>query len=201
MRVQMRVEIGKLHNRLETTMIYVTHDQVEAMTMGDRICVMKDGVIHQVDEPTTLYDNPANKFVAGFIGTPPMNFFNGRIVPKDGAIAFAEGGFEFAVPPEWRETLAAYTNREICFGIRPEDVGSDQADHNGKTPRIKATVEVVEPMGSETYVYLATGQNTFIARMDSHRHPRVGEVIELTLFLGKAHFFDSATEQTIKLPR
>jgi multiple sugar transport system ATP-binding protein len=201
MRVQMRVEIGKLHNQLETTMIYVTHDQVEAMTMGDRICVMKDGVIHQVDEPTKLYDNPANKFVAGFIGTPPMNFFPGRIVPKDGAIAFAEGGFEFAIPPEWRAALGAYTNQDICFGIRPEDVGSNQAEHRENTPRIKATVEVVEPMGSETYVYLTTGKTTFISRLDPHRQCRVGDVIELALFLGKAHFFDTQTDKQIPLPR
>jgi multiple sugar transport system ATP-binding protein len=202
MRVQMRVEIGKLHNRLETTMIYVTHDQVEAMTMGDRICVMKDGLIQQVDEPTTLYDNPANKFVAGFIGTPPMNFFQGTLLRKDGRTVFAEGGFELAVPAAWHDALGPHLDRKVWFGIRPEDCSAAAAGAPAeRAPRIKATIEVVEPMGSETYVYLNTGHTLFIARMDPHLHFRVGSAMELAFLLDKAHFFDSASEKTIVLPR
>lgn len=147
MRVQMRTEISKLHQHLESTMIYVTHDQTEAMTMGDRICVMKDGIIQQVAEPLELYDNPCNKFVAGFIGTPPMNFFDGVITNKDGKLTFVEPGFEFAIPDEWKSRLEPYVDKKVTFGIRPEDLGSDEAEKAPDMPKVKAKIEVVEPMG------------------------------------------------------
>ena len=197
MRVQMRTEISKLHQQLESTMIYVTHDQVEAMTMGDRICVMKDGVVHQVAEPITLYDKPCNKFVAGFIGTPPMNFFDGVIARRDGKIFFVETGFEFEIPTEWKEKLEPFVDRKVCFGVRPEDIGTEQAEAAANMPRVSARIEVVEPMGSETYVYLNTGGNSFVARVDPHKEVKVGSQVSFAVLLPKAHFFDGETENTI----
>jgi multiple sugar transport system ATP-binding protein len=193
MRVQMRTEISRLHTRLETTMIYVTHDQVEAMTMGDRIVVMKDGFIQQVATPTDLYDSPANIFVAGFIGTPPMNFFEVTLTGQGEKLTLTEDTFTLPVPPAWRERLAPYAGKKVTFGLRPEDVGSPRAESTAGVPHIKATVEVVEPMGSETYLYMNTGRNSFIARVDSHRICRVGERVDLAVVLDKGHVFDSQT--------
>ena len=197
MRVQMRTEISKLHSQLETTMIYVTHDQVEAMTMGDRIVVMKDGVIQQVDTTINLYDNPANLFVAGFIGTPPMNFFRGKIVKKDGKLAFREDTFSFVLPDEWQEKLASYVDKKAVFGARPEDIGSEHAERLPDAPKVKAKLEVMEPMGSETYLYLSTGTQSFIARVDAHKKAEVNESMELCIYLPKAHVFDAETENLI----
>ena len=197
MRVQMRTEISKLHQHLESTMIYVTHDQVEAMTMGDRICVMKDGVIQQVAAPIELYDNPCNKFVAGFIGTPPMNFFDGVLVRKDGKLTFVEPGFQFEIPAAWKERLEPYIDKKMTFGVRPEDIGTEQAEEDPNMPRVHARVEVLEPMGSETFVYLNTGENSFIARIDPHKHVSVGQQINFAVLLPKAHMFDGETEKAI----
>ncbi len=196
MRVQMRTEISKLHTQLETTMIYVTHDQVEAMTMGDRICVMKDGIIQQVADPITLYDTPANLFVAGFIGTPPMNFFKGELIDINGKIGFRESTFEFALPDDWQDKLKDLDTPNVVFGIRPEDIGSEQS-HADNYPKIKAEVEVIEPMGAETYLYLNTGSHSFIARVDAHTKVKVGGTIELPIYMPKSHLFDSATESLI----
>ena len=197
MRVQMRTEISKLHQHLESTMIYVTHDQVEAMTMGDRICVMKDGVIQQVAAPIELYDNPCNKFVAGFIGTPPMNFFDGVLVHKEGKLTFVEPGFHFEIPPAWKEKLEPFVDKKMTFGVRPEDIGAEQAEEDPNMPRVHAKVEVLEPMGSETFVYLNTGENSFIARIDPHKHVFVGQEVDLAVLLPKAHMFDGETEKAI----
>ncbi len=196
MRVQMRTEISKLHTQLETTMIYVTHDQVEAMTMGDRICVMKDGIIQQVADPITLYDLPENQFVASFIGTPPMNFFNGHITSENGTLFFKEETFQIEIPEVWRKNLEGQENKEVVFGIRPEDIcwiKTDDKEH----PKIRAKVEVIEPMGSETYLYMNTGAHSFIARVDAHRGFKVGEDIELPLYIPKAHIFDGTTQKRL----
>ncbi len=197
MRVQMRVEINKLHSKLESTMIYVTHDQVEAMTMGDRIVVMNQGVIQQVADPITLYDSPANRFVAGFIGTPPMNFFDGKLVGENGALHFDEGSFNIELPGEWIKKLDAHVGKPITYGIRPEDIGSPAAEELEGAPRIRAKVDVSEPMGSETYLYLDTGKHTFISRVDAHRNCPVGEDMRLALFAPKAHMFAADTGETI----
>ncbi|MCK5803760.1 MAG: sn-glycerol-3-phosphate ABC transporter ATP-binding protein UgpC [Lentisphaeria bacterium] len=197
MRVQMRTEISRLHTRLETTMLYVTHDQVEAMTMGDRIVVMKDGLIQQVAAPTDLYDNPANAFVAGFIGTPPMNFFDVTITKENGTLTLKEDTFELTVPPAWKELLEPYTDKGVTFGLRPEDVGSLTAEGIEGAPKITADIEVVEPMGAETYLYMNTGKNDFIARVDSHRLCHVGEKLDLAVTLSKAHVFDKETTKLI----
>jgi multiple sugar transport system ATP-binding protein len=198
MRVQMRTEISKLHNRLSSTMIYVTHDQVEAMTMGDRIVVMKDGRIHQVATPLALYDRPVNQFVAGFIGSPPMNFFEGTLSRANGGLLFQEAGFALPVEARQAAALSDHVGGRIVFGIRPEDM-RDAAAATGLDPAhaITARVEVVEPMGAEVFVYLHTGTHAFTARMDAYCPARVDQDFTLVLNLQKAHFFDAETGHTV----
>lgn len=198
MRVQMRVEISRLHNQLKTTMIYVTHDQVEAMTMGQRIVVMKGGLIQQVADPISLYDGPVNRFVAGFIGMPPMNAFAGHIRGEGGTMAFeGTGGMSMPVPDKDKIRLAAYRDKPVTLGLRPEDIGSAAAEQRPGAPRIRAVVEVVEPMGSESYIYFRLNDTPFISRVDAHRKVKVGETAEPAVFIDKAHFFDPETEARI----
>ncbi len=193
MRVQMRTEISKLHTRLASTMIYVTHDQVEAMTMGDRIVVMKDGLIQQVAEPLDLYDRPANQFVAGFIGSPPMNFFTGSLKADAGSMFFDGGNFRLQVTPQQAEGLAGRAGQEVVMGIRPEDF-RPSSDGAGAGDELKAVVEVVEPMGSEIYLYLKTGtHDTFVARLEAHVKAEVNNTMGFRVNLEKAHFFDRDT--------
>ncbi|HOW96631.1 MAG TPA: sn-glycerol-3-phosphate ABC transporter ATP-binding protein UgpC [Kiritimatiellia bacterium] len=192
MRVQMRAEISKLHTRLASTMIYVTHDQVEAMTMGDRIVVMKDGLIQQVATPLELYNRPANQFVAGFIGSPPMNFFPGTLEARAGGLFFQEGSFSVRTTDEQASALSARAGQPVVFGIRPEDV----AEATGAVPageRIAARVEVVEPMGAEVYVYLSTGKHSFVARVGPQSAVEVNQTVPLTLNMKQAHFFHPET--------
>ena len=198
MRVQMRTEISKLHTRLSSTMIYVTHDQVEAMTMGDRIVVMKDGFIQQVATPLELYDHPVNLFVAGFIGSPPMNFFEGTLEQKSGSIYFNEGHFSIRVEEAHAARLTNRVGQAVVFGVRPEDV-QDTLYVTNPNPehQVKARVEVVEPMGAEVYIYLNTGKHTFIARMDVHDNADVNQQLTLVLNMKKTHFFDPKSGETI----
>ncbi|MDD5504377.1 MAG: sn-glycerol-3-phosphate ABC transporter ATP-binding protein UgpC [Candidatus Omnitrophica bacterium] len=198
LRGQMRVEISKLHIRLQTTMVYVTHDQVEAMTMGTRIAVMKDGVIHQIADPIALYDRPVNKFVAGFIGSPPMNFMNGIIINSEGRLFFNEGNFMVKIADEMRDKLGNYRDREVTMGIRPEDI-YDKLFVQYASPEntISVTCEVVEPMGAEVYLYLNTGKHTFVARVGGHNKPTVNQEMDVVFDMKKAHFFDPKTEKTI----
>ena len=200
LRTQMRTELHKLHLRLASTMIYVTHDQVEAMTLGDRVAVMKDGILQQVDVPTVVYDSPVNKFVAGFIGSPPMNFFNGMIIKKENNFYFneEEGRVCVEVVEAMNENIKKYLGKEIIFGIRCEDIYdklfvSDAPARNVVT----VTCEVVEPMGSEAYLYLNTGKHSFIARVGAHDNPAVGQDMELVFDMSKVHFFDKDTEETV----
>ena len=203
MRVQMRSEISKLHHRLNSTMIYVTHDQVEAMTMGDRIVVMKDGLIQQVAEPIALYDNPKNMFVAGFIGSPPMNFFKGTIEQRAGVLWFVEQGisgkgFSMRLNEEMSKKLTGYVGKPLVFGSRPEDINNKQYASFAQPDQIAtATVEVVEPMGAEIYLYLNTGSHGFVARVNPHEKADVGQKLEMAFDLRKSHFFDAQTEQVI----
>ena len=198
MRVQMRTEINKLHLRLQTTMIYVTHDQTEAMTMGDRIAVMHNGKIQQVDDPVTIYDKPINKFVAGFIGSPPMNFMTGKVIKKDGRLYFNEGKIQVKIVEEMHDKLKDYVDKEITFGIRSEDI-YDKLFVSEVPPEnvVRVTCEVFEPMGSEVYLYLNTGKHTFIARVGAHDRPEVNRDIDLVFDMSKVHFFDKDTEKTI----
>ena len=204
MRVSTRTEISKLHDRLEATMIYVTHDQVEAMTMGDRICVMKDGHIMQVAEPLELYNHPANLFVAGFIGSPAMNFFRGSIQKTGDAFQFVEANDKGApivvtLGGKLAARAEAYAGKPVIFGIRPEDVQDTltvaQADA-GRTIDVK--VEVSEPMGSETFLYLTTGTTSFIARVNPSARFESGQTIRVTLKIENAHLFDPQTEAVVK---
>jgi multiple sugar transport system ATP-binding protein len=199
-RVQMRTEINKLHIRLQATMIYVTHDQTEAMTMGDRIVVMKDGVIQQIADPITLYDKPVNKFVSGFIGSPPMNFINGVIRKIDGKFFFDEGSFRVKIVDEMVSSIADYVNKELIFGIRPEDI-YDKLFVQGAAPEncIVATCEIIEPLGSEVYLYLATPskRHTFIAKVGGHDRPGINQDLNLVFDMSKVHFFDKNTEKAI----
>jgi len=198
MRVQMRTEIHKLHLRLQSTMIYVTHDQVEAMTMGDRIAVMKDGVIQQIATPETLYDKPKNKFVAGFIGSPPMNFICGKIIKKDGRLYFDEGKFKVKIVEQMYKALEKYIDKEVIFGIRPEDI-YDRLFVSEAVPEniVKVTCDIVEPMGAETYLHLNTGKTIFIARVGAHDRPSVNQEMDVVFDMSKVHFFDKDTEETI----
>lgn len=198
LRVQMRTEIHKLHIRIQTTIIYVTHDQIEAMTMGDRIAVMKSGVIQQCADPITIYDHPKNKFVAGFIGSPPMNFMSGKIIKKENKLYFDEGKILVKLVEASYEKMKPYIGKEIIFGIRSEDV-YDKLFVSEAPPEniVRVNCEVVEPMGSEVYLYLNTGKHTFIARVGAHDRPRVGEDMDLVFDMSKVHFFDKETEETI----
>jgi len=203
MRVQMRAEISKLHHRLTSTMIYVTHDQVEAMTMGDRIVVMKDGLIQQVADPIELYDNPKNLFVAGFIGSPPMNFFQGTIEQRADGLWFVEkaakgAGFSLRIGDPQAKKLASVAGKPVVFGVRPEDVNDKKlAGQAGPQQVVRATVDVVEPMGAEIYLYLNTGSHSFIARVNTRETANVGEQVEAVFDMRKCHFFDAQTEQAI----
>ena len=207
MRVQMRAEISKLHNRLATTMIYVTHDQVEAMTMGDRICLMKDGRIQQVAEPLEIYNRPANMFVAAFIGSPPMNFFQGTLVEKGGRLLFSEsreqgngGSVLLQAHEEHERELGAWINKKIALGLRPEDLVDRVASASTPNPAhvFSAMLEVTEPLGPETYFYLTTGTHPFIARSQGQVRERVGQKIELVANMQKAHFFEVADQAPYK---
>ncbi len=198
LRVQMRTEIHKLHIRLQTTMIYVTHDQVEAMTMGDRIAVMRSGVILQVADPITIYDHPVNKFVAGFIRSPPMNFMTGRVIKQEGRIYFDEGKILVKLIEETYPKMVPYIGKEIVFGIRPEDI-YDKLFVSQAPPEniVRVNCEVVEPIGSEVYLYLNTGKHTFIARVGAHNRPDINQDMDVVFDMSKAHFFDKDSEQTI----
>ncbi len=197
MRVSMRTEIIKLHARLNATMIYVTHDQMEAMTMGDRICVMKDGSIMQVDTPLELYRRPANLFVAGFIGSPPMNFFKGTIRTGPGKTEFVEDNLAgsplvLALPERMSAATGAYAGRSVVFGVRPEGILLAATSAHATVK-----VERSEPMGAETFLHLTTGASSFIARAGAEIDYPPGTMLHINFDLGRAVLFDAATEASI----
>ena len=203
MRVSMRTEISKLHARLATTMIYVTHDQIEAMTMGDRITVMKDGDIMQVAEPLELYNHPANSFVAGFIGSPSMNFFQGKLTRVDNQIKFTENNESrnpilLTLKENESRKASNYVNKEIILGIRPEDI-RDLITVNNPIPgyTVQANVEVSEPMGAETFLYLNTGATSFVAKVRSTDRYEINQNIKLHFELERVHFFDPETNNIL----
>lgn len=204
MRVQMRAEISRLHKRLDATMIYVTHDQVEAMTMGDRICVMRDGLIMQVADPLTLYNKPDNLFVAGFIGSPSMNFLHGRIEREGDRIYFVEQALTQTAKASARLSLEGslaerarpYIDKPIILGIRPENIElAEQAD----TSTVAGSIEVAEPMGAETFLTLATGGgHLFSAKVHAEHVFKLAENVALRFDLAKALLFDPDTEQVLR---
>ncbi len=200
MRVQMRTEITKLHQRLQATMIYVTHDQIEAMTMGDRIVVMNDGVVQQNDTPLKLYHQPANLFVAGFLGSPPMNFINGTLKLEREAFLFSEmegGSIQARLPAASRPGAGALVDRPVILGIRPEDIELAQfAGGDKETGSFPAIVDMVEPMGAETNLYLQTGAHTVVCRSQrALDHRETGHRLQFEMNLNKTHFFDPSSGQ------
>jgi multiple sugar transport system ATP-binding protein len=189
LRVQMRAEIKKLQQRLKTTTVYVTHDQVEAMTMGSRIAVMNEGKIQQLGTPQEIYDRPDNLFVASFVGTPPMNFFAAALT--DGG---AQGdGFTLPVPP----SLTARGGR-VVIGIRPEDLTASRKEAHGETAALPVTIELVEPLGDAALVHGSVGETTIIGKLEPHRTPRAGDRVNLWVELENMHVFDAATTQRIE---
>ena len=202
MRVQMRTEITKLHQRLQATMIYVTHDQIEAMTMGDRIVVMNDGVVQQTDTPLKLYNEPVNLFVAGFLGSPPMNFINGTLKLERDAFLFSEiqgGAVQVRLPAASRPGARDLLDRPVLLGIRPEDIELAQFAGNEKaTGSFPAIVDMVEPMGAETNLYLQTGAHTVVCRSQrALDHREAGHRMQFEMSLNKAHLFDPTTSQRV----
>ena len=199
LRVQMRLEISKLHQRLQSTIIYVTHDQTEAMTLGTRIVVMKDGVIQQVDSPQNLYDYPDNLFVAGFIGSPQMNFIDATVV-KEGGELFLEYGNHHRVilTPERAEKLADYVGKEVTFGIRPEDVFASEkyeAAHEHNT--VEASVRVFEMLGAEVFLYLTVDGFDVTCREHPSTKAKPGDIMSISFDVNKIHVFDKETQMTI----
>ncbi|MGM7700127.1 ABC transporter ATP-binding protein [Pseudalkalibacillus sp. Hm43] len=196
LRVQMRAEISKLHQRLQTTTIYVTHDQTEAMTMATRIVVMKDGVIQQVGTPKQVYDTPENVFVGGFIGSPAMNFLHGQLEDNH----FTMGNIKLNVPEGKMKVLReqGYGGKEIILGIRPEDIHDEPVfTEASEGTKISAVIDVAELMGAETYLYSTVADQNFIARVDSRTDIQNGQKLELAFDMNKCHFFDAETEKRI----
>jgi len=195
LRVQMRAEISALHTRLQSTMIYVTHDQVEAMTMADKIVVLKDGLIQQIGTPLGLYNHPANRFVAGFIGSPPMNIMTVTVEEEGGKIVVNEGAFTLPVEGAHAEALKGYVGKQVLFGVRPEDLRLEKSA--GAKNTIPATVEVVEPLGAEIHLYVGTANHQLIASVDPDNVFHVGDEVRFTPDLSKVHFFDGDSERSI----
>src|SRR5216684_480970 len=196
LRVQMRVELKKLHERLGTTAIYVTHDQVEAMTLGDRVVVMRDGWVQQVGDPLELYNEPANRFVAGFIGSPAMNFASVRIAAENGGMWATGDGIRLKIPEAMTNRLGAQTGKEVTFGIRPEDLrianGSDPSEMS-----IEAAVEVIERLGSEILLDVAVGPGSMVAAVEPTVGAKVHEHLRLAVNPHRLHFFDTESESAI----
>ncbi len=198
LRVAMRAELKKLHDRLQATVIYVTHDQVEAMTMGDRIVIMKDGIIQQVGAPLEVYASPQNQFVAGFIGSPAMNFIPCTVAGKDGQLCFSHPGFTLPVPAAKSKALSSYKDKQVTMGIRPEDLHeATPQDPAGSV--FDAMVEVVEPIGHEIYLDVKIGPAEIIARVSPDTPVKVGQKIKLAATTEKLHAFDQQTEKSIGL--
>jgi len=196
LRVQMRAEISSLHNRLKATMIYVTHDQVEALTMADKIVVMKLGIIQQIGGPLELYNEPNNKFVAGFIGSPPMNFLTVDVTKDGDDVVIDEGNFKVILDGNNKKLLTPYVGKKVTFGIRPEDVEYSRDVVEGKT--INGRVSVIEPLGSETHVYVTIGTHQVICKIEPSIQLAVDQEIQFIPEMSKVKFFDYETELVIK---
>jgi multiple sugar transport system ATP-binding protein len=202
LRIQTRAELIKLHRRLGVTTIYVTHDQVEAMTMGQRIAVMKDGVLQQCDAPLNIYHHPANMFVAGFIGTPSMNFLEMQVeaAQSDGRPVLAAEGFRVHLPAKRRGVLEKHDGKTVVFGIRPEDIHDSELVPPSAADRdnvVRMTVDVIEPMGSTSVLYVRVGPHIFVAQVDANTKAREGDSIDVVIDTAASHAFDRETETAI----
>jgi multiple sugar transport system ATP-binding protein len=199
LRVAMRAEISKLHQRLQTTFIYVTHDQTEAMTMATRIAVINKGVLQQLDTPQNLYDHPNNLFVAGFIGSPAMNFFPGKLRKDNGHVIMDAGDFSVKIPSKKVKPYEGHVGKDIIFGIRPENIhDAEYVPSNIDSEKVAVKVDVTELMGNEIFLYLVSGKNTFVARVDPRSQLRVGEQATVAFNMDNIHIFDAATEEAIR---
>jgi multiple sugar transport system ATP-binding protein len=199
LRVQTRSEISKLHQRLKTTFIYVTHDQVEALTMGTRIAVMKDGILQQLDSPQVLYDTPSNMFVAGFIGSPAMNFFEAKLDRRDGGAVVDIGPFQLPLPQSKLDALSGHVGKPVYFGIRPEDLHDAHFVPRGvdEAAKITANVTVVEPLGSEIFAYIENSGKEMVGKFDPRSNARVGQPVDVIIDMAKMHIFDRETEKAL----
>jgi multiple sugar transport system ATP-binding protein len=195
LRVQMRVELKRLHERLETTAIYVTHDQVEAMTLGDRVVVMKDGTVQQVGGPLELYDRPANRFVAGFIGSPAMNFIGATLAEANGSLWAEAQGLRVRVPPQKAERLRRHAGQRVVMGLRPETLRPATAADSDYA--FDATIDVVEPLGSEILLDVRVGDSPVVARVDPGLRFSARERVRLAFDPARVHFFDATSEAAI----
>ncbi|HVN14413.1 MAG TPA: sn-glycerol-3-phosphate ABC transporter ATP-binding protein UgpC [Anaerolineales bacterium] len=199
LRVQMRTEISKLHLRLQTTFIYVTHDQTEAMTMASRIAVINKGKLQQIDTPQTLYDKPGNLFVAGFIGSPAMNFFPGKLRKSDGKLVVDTNDFTVQIPAKKAAPYQKYADKNIVFGIRPENIHDPEfIPPNIDAEKVAVKVEVTELMGNEIFLYMVSGKNTFVARVDPRSKLRIGQQSNVVFDMDSFHIFDAETEEAIR---
>ena len=199
LRVQTRAEISKLHQRLATTFIYVTHDQTEAMTMATRIAVMKDGVLQQLDTPQNLYDHPTNIFVAGFIGSPAMNFFDAKLDKADGHMVIDTGAFKIDLPEAKSQQFMGQAGKSVVFGIRPDDIHDPHFAPPGISSAMVPThVEVTELMGNEVFLYLKSGDRDYVARVDPRTQARIGNDIQVAFNLDNMQLFDKSTELAIR---
>jgi multiple sugar transport system ATP-binding protein len=199
LRISMRAELLSLHQRLKTTTIYVTHDQMEAMTMGDRIVVMNNGVIQQVDSPQNVYDHPANQYVAGFIGSPAMNFVDCRINDEGGRLYAVSPGMKIKIPADKAEGIRDRVGREVILGLRPEHIThSSLVDHLDPEESFKGSVWVIEPLGSEKLVYIRPeNQETLIARLDPHVNIKIGDVADFAVRMNLSHMFEKEDGRVI----
>ena len=199
LRVAMRAEISKLHQRLQTTFIYVTHDQIEAMTMATRIAVINKGILQQLDTPQNLYDRPNNLFVAGFIGSPAMNFFPGKLRKDGSKLVVDTGDFVVAIPAKHAKPYESHAGKDIIFGIRPENIhDADFIPPNIDAEKVAIKVDVTELMGNEIFLYLISGKNTFVSRVDPRSKLRVGQQASVAFDMDSIHIFDAATEEAIR---
>jgi multiple sugar transport system ATP-binding protein len=199
LRVETRANISKLHQQLQTTFIYVTHDQTEAMTMATRIAVINKGLLQQIDSPQSLYDMPANLFVAGFIGSPAMNFFQAKVVKDDGKLIVDAGTFQVQIPESRNAVYMPYAGKSVVFGIRPEDIHNPNFAPPGiQAQPVNAKVDVTELMGNEILVYLKTASGNFVARVDPRSRYRLEDDVQMVFNMENMHIFDKDTEQAVR---
>jgi len=199
LRVETRANLSKLHQQLATTFIYVTHDQTEAMTMASRIAVITKGLLQQIDSPQNLYDHPDNLFVAGFIGSPAMNFFPGTLARSDGNVFVDGGTFKVQIPENRINVYAPYEGKQIIFGIRPEDIHNPQFAPPGIIAQpVNAKIDVTELMGNEIFVYMKNGEHSFVARVDPRSRYQMGDDVQMTFNMENMQIFDRETEKAIR---
>ena len=198
LRVETRAGLSKLHERLGTTFIYVTHDQVEAMTMADRIAVLRDGILQQVGKPQELYERPGNMFVAGFIGSPSMNFFDAQVTGEPESLVLEVGPFQLPVPSEKAPELLPYRGKKVVVGVRPESIHDAEFPRSGVVPvPVEATLDVLELMGNEVFLHLLANGINFLARVDPRTRVKPGQKIQVLFDLSEMHAFDPESERSL----